>query len=45
MIENFTPWSAIFGGALIGLSSLGVFGLFGRVSGISGILGRLFAPP
>ena len=41
MIENFTPLSALAGGALIGLASLGIFALFGRVSGISGILGRL----
>ena len=41
MIENFTPWSALAGGALIGLSSLGVFALFGRVAGISGIVGNL----
>lgn len=40
MIENFTPWSALAGGALIGLSSLLVFALFGRPSGISGILGN-----
>lgn len=39
MIENFTPWSALAGGALIGLAFLGVFALFGRVTGISGILG------
>lgn len=45
MIENFTPWSALAGGALIGLSSLGLFALFGRVAGISGILGRLIGAP
>lgn len=40
MIENFTPWSALFGGVLIGLGSLGVFAFIGRVAGISGILGQ-----
>lgn len=34
----FTPWSALAGGALIGLSA-GLFALLnGRVAGISGLL-------
>ena len=41
MIENFTPLSALVGGALIGLAALGIFAFFGRVSGVSGILGRI----
>jgi uncharacterized membrane protein YedE/YeeE len=39
--ELFTPWTAIAGGVLIGLSAT-VFILFnGRIAGISGILGGL----
>lgn len=39
----FTPWSALAGGALIGLSA-GLFALLnGRVAGISGLLGGLLA--
>ncbi|EZH76575.1 YeeE/YedE [Ectopseudomonas composti] len=38
---NFTPWSALAGGALIGLAA-SVFALAnGRVAGISGLLGSL----
>lgn len=40
---HFTPWSALAGGALIGLAA----GLFivanGRIAGISGLLGSLLA--
>ncbi|MBM3116873.1 YeeE/YedE family protein [Jeongeupia naejangsanensis] len=40
----FTPWSALIGGALIGLAaSLLALGN-GRVAGISGIVGGLLAP-
>ena len=43
-MENFTPLSALAGGALIGLSA-GLLMLFnGRVAGISGIVGGLFQP-
>jgi uncharacterized membrane protein YedE/YeeE len=38
-MENFTPISALIGGALIGLSAAGLLLLNGRVAGISGILG------
>lgn len=41
MIEDFTPWSALTGGVLIGLGSLGVLVLFGRAAGISGLLGQV----
>ncbi len=41
MIENFTPWSALAGGGLVGLAFLFVFLLFGRIEGISGILGNI----
>ncbi len=40
----FSPWSALTGGALIGLAA-GLLILFnGRVAGISGILGGLLCP-
>ena len=40
----FTPWSALAGGALIGLA-VGLFALLnGRIAGISGILGGLVRP-
>ena len=38
-IVNFTPWSALLGGALIGLASAAMWWLLGRITGISGILG------
>ena len=42
--NNFTPWSALAGGALIGLASA-IFVLFnGRIAGISGIIGGLIKP-
>jgi uncharacterized membrane protein YedE/YeeE len=40
-MENFTPFSALIGGALIGLSASLFLVLNGRISGISGILGGL----
>ena len=41
---NFTPWSALAGGLLIGLAA-GLFALVnGRIAGISGLLGSLFNP-
>ena len=42
--NNFTPWTALAGGALIGISAA-LFILFnGRIAGISGIIGGLFRP-
>jgi uncharacterized membrane protein YedE/YeeE len=42
--NNFTPWSALAGGALIGLASA-IFVLFnGRIAGISGIISGLIKP-
>ncbi|MGQ0577606.1 MAG: YeeE/YedE family protein [Betaproteobacteria bacterium] len=38
-IVNFTPWSALFGGALIGLAAAGMWWLLGRLAGVSNILG------
>jgi uncharacterized membrane protein YedE/YeeE len=40
---NFTPWSALFGGALIGLACGLLALLSGKIAGISGILGGLLA--
>jgi len=40
---HFTPWSALAGGALIGVAAA-LFVLFnGRIAGISGLLGSLLA--
>lgn len=40
---HFTPWSALFGGLLIGFAS-GAFILFnGRIAGFSGLLGNLLS--
>ena len=43
-MENFTPVSALVGGALIGASAALFLVLNGRVAGISGILGGLIYP-
>lgn len=40
-MENFTPWSALIGGILIGISAVLMLWLNGRIAGISGILGGL----
>ena len=40
----FTPWSALDGGALIGLAAALFVLLNGRIAGISGILGGLLRP-
>lgn len=42
--QNFTPWSALLGGIIIGLSAAAFILLNGRIAGISGILGGLLAP-
>jgi uncharacterized protein len=42
--SSFTPWSALAGGALIGLAA-SVFALMaGRIAGVSGIAGGLVRP-
>jgi len=41
---HFTPWSALSGGALIGLASAMMILGAGRVAGISGIVGGLLPP-
>lgn len=42
--NQFTPWSALAGGILIGLAAAGFLLLNGRIAGISGILGGLLRP-
>ncbi|PKM29867.1 MAG: YeeE/YedE [Gammaproteobacteria bacterium HGW-Gammaproteobacteria-11] len=41
---NFTPWSALIGGLLIGLSASLLVVFNGRIAGISGLLGGLLSP-
>jgi uncharacterized membrane protein YedE/YeeE len=41
---NFTPWTALAGGLLIGLAAAAFVLLNGRLAGISGILGGLLRP-
>ncbi len=43
-MANFTPVSALIGGATIGLAIALLMLLNGRIAGISGILGDLLAP-
>ena len=43
-IENFTPVSALIGGALIGIAATLLLALNGRIAGVSGVVGRLFDP-
>lgn len=42
-MENFTPISALIGGALIGLSAVFLMASVGRIAGISGIFGGIFS--
>ncbi len=44
MVENFTPVSALIGGALIGAASALLLWLNGRIAGVSGIVAGLVAP-
>ncbi len=41
---NFTPWSALGGGLLIGIAASAFILFNGRIAGISGILGGLLRP-
>ena len=41
---NFTPWTSLAGGMLIGLASAMFLWLNGRIAGISGIVGGLLSP-
>ncbi len=42
--NNFTPWTALAGGGLIGISAALFILLNGRIAGITGIIGGLFKP-
>jgi len=44
-MENFTPVSALIGGALIGLSATLLLLFNGRLAGVSGILSGIFVQP
>ena len=41
-MENFTPYSALAGGALIGVAATILMVVHGRIAGVSGIVGGLF---
>jgi uncharacterized protein (DUF849 family) len=41
-VVDFTPGSALFGGAMIGLAAAGLWWLIGRLAGVSSILGAAF---
>jgi uncharacterized membrane protein YedE/YeeE len=43
-MSSFTPWSALAGGALIGLAVTALYWWSGRIAGISGIVGGLVRP-
>lgn len=42
---HFTPWTALAGGALIGLAVALLWWLTGRIAGISGLVGGLLTLP
>ena len=42
--NEFTPWSALAGGVLIGAAAAMFVLLNGRIAGISGVIGGLFRP-
>lgn len=41
---NFTPWTSLIGGLMIGAATVMFLLLNGRIAGISGILGGLLTP-
>jgi uncharacterized protein len=43
-LQAFSPWSALAGGALIGLAAALLLWGSGRIAGISGIVGALLRP-
>ncbi len=43
-MPQFTPFSALVGGALIGLSASAMLFVHGRIAGVSGITGGLLKP-
>jgi len=44
VVTEFTPFSALIGGALIGLAAAAMMMLTGRIAGVSGIAARLLPP-
>lgn len=44
-MAQFTPLSALAGGALLGLGTVALWWLNGRIAGVSGILGRALVGP
>jgi uncharacterized protein len=42
--SNFTPWSSLAGGLMIGIAAAAFVLVNGRIAGISGILGGLLRP-
>ena len=42
--HNFTPWTSLLGGVLIGLATAILILFNGRIAGISGVLGGLLKP-
>ena len=44
MITEFTPWAALYGGALIGLASALLLILYGKIAGISSLVEAVVAP-
>ena len=44
-MHNFTPWSSLLGGLLIGLAALILLWGKGRIAGYSGIISGLFTIP
>lgn len=44
MQTEFTPISALFGGALIGVAAVLLMTANGKIAGVSGIIGRLLPP-
>ena len=43
-MENFTPWTSLLGGALLGLSAALLMLFSGKIAGISGVIGGLLTP-
>ena len=43
-MENFTPWSALAGGILIGAAAVLFMAVHGRIAGISGIVAGVIGP-
>lgn len=43
-MENFTPWTSLAGGALVGLAATLLLVFNGRIAGISGILAGAMLP-